>query len=60
MRRFVEISPETLKKVQVYCVFRDVTLKKFVTEAVERELEPYKAWFENLPAEALKEQKRGQ
>ncbi len=59
MRKYVEVSPETLRKIQLYCFLKGIKLKKFVTETMERELEPYQSWFENLPSEALKEQRTG-
>ncbi|MCX6709304.1 MAG: hypothetical protein NTW67_06705 [Candidatus Woesearchaeota archaeon] len=51
MRKHVDIDPETLKKAQLYCLLKGMTLKKFVSDTVEKELEPYRAWFESLPVE---------
>ena len=47
-RKFLEVEEEIANKIRVLCFLRGLTIKKFVTETMEKELEPYKSWLENV------------
>ncbi|MFH2033055.1 MAG: hypothetical protein ABIJ40_20880 [Bacteroidota bacterium] len=47
-RRFLEVDEEVANKVQIFCFLKDTTIKRFVTDAMKKELDPYEHWLENV------------
>ncbi len=47
-RRFLEVDYETANKIRTLCFLKNTTMKEFVTSALQRELEPYENWLENI------------
>lgn len=47
-RKFLEVDEEMAKKVQIFCFLKEITIKKFVTETIKKELMPYESWLENV------------
>ena len=47
-RKFLEVEEDVAKQVQIFCFLRGMTLKKFVTQTMEKELQPYQQWLENI------------
>ena len=47
-RKFIEVDPEVVNKLRILCFLKEITMKKFVTDAMKKELEPYESWLENV------------
>jgi hypothetical protein len=46
-RKFVEVDKEISRKLQILCFLKQITMKDFVSQALEREIQPYDAWLDN-------------
>lgn len=47
-RKFLECEPVLAEQVRLYCFLRQMTVKAFVTKAIEQALEPYKEWLKEV------------
>lgn len=48
IRKFVEVNEDLMKKVQIFCFLKNTTMKKFVSETIQKELHPYEQWLETV------------
>ena len=46
--KFLEVDEKTANKIRILCFLKGVTMKKFVTEAMQKEIEPYENWIDNV------------
>ena len=57
-RAVVEIDPVIAHNLKVFCLLREVPVKKFVSQILKKELDTYKDWidsFMRLQADSIQE-----
>lgn len=47
-RVYVEIDKETLNQLKLYCFLKDIKMKQYLIKTIQKELEPYQQWLQNI------------
>ena len=47
-RKYLEVDEETARKVQILCFLKNITIKNFVNQTIQKEIKPYEHWLENV------------
>jgi len=47
-RKYVEVSPEVKKDIELFCFLNGKTERQFVTKAIEDKLVPFKPWLKSV------------